>query len=77
MAISLLKERRTYAARDAVAVSVVIPCLNEAESIAGLWAYAKTYGKEVSRLPGSPVADGALRIGRAVTGVYNKVMNEA
>ena len=34
MAISLLKERRTYAARDAVAVSVVIPCLNEADSIA-------------------------------------------
>lgn len=48
---------------------------NEAESIAGLWAYAQTYGKGVSRLPGSPVVDVALRIGRAVTGVYNKVMN--
>jgi hypothetical protein len=48
---------------------------NEAESIAGLWAYAQTYGKELSRLPGSPVVDVALRIGRAVTGVYNKVMN--
>jgi glycosyltransferase involved in cell wall biosynthesis len=34
VAISVLKERRTAAARDAVAVSVVIPCLNEAESIA-------------------------------------------
>ena len=33
MAISVLSERRAAAARDAVAVSVVIPCLNEAESI--------------------------------------------
>ncbi|WP_437613347.1 EVE domain-containing protein [Sorangium sp. So ce834] len=48
---------------------------NEAESVAGLWAYAQTYGGEVSRLPGTPVAEVALRIGRAVTGVYNKVMN--
>jgi hypothetical protein len=45
------------------------------ESIAGLWAYAQTYGGSVSRLPNSPVADIALRIGRAVSGVYNKVMN--
>jgi hypothetical protein len=29
----------------------------------------------VSRLPGTPVADVALRIGRAISGVYNKVMN--
>jgi len=48
---------------------------NEAESIAGLWAYARTLGKPVSRLQGSPVAEVALTIGRAVTGVYNKVMN--
>ncbi|WP_438026352.1 EVE domain-containing protein [Sorangium sp. So ce233] len=48
---------------------------NEAESLAGLWAYARTYGREVSRRRGSPVAEVALRIGRAVTGVYNKVMN--
>ena len=34
MAISVLSERRTAPSRDAVAVSVVIPCLNEAESIA-------------------------------------------
>jgi glycosyltransferase involved in cell wall biosynthesis len=34
VAISVLSERRAAAARDAVAVSVVIPCLNEAESIA-------------------------------------------
>jgi hypothetical protein len=48
---------------------------DERESLAGLWAYAHTKGKEVSRKPGSPVADVAVRIGRAVTGVYNKVMN--
>jgi len=46
-----------------------------AESVAGLWAYTRTYGGEVSRLPGSPVADIALAIGRVVSGVYNKVMN--
>lgn len=45
------------------------------ESVAGLWAYAKTYGQSVSKLPGSPVADVAITIGRAVSGVYAKVMN--
>src|SRR5262249_38638024 len=45
------------------------------EAIAGLVAYAKTYAQQVSRLPGSPVADIALTIGRAVGGVYAKVMN--
>jgi hypothetical protein len=45
------------------------------ESIAGLWAYAETYGQAVSRLPGSPVARVALLIGRAVSGVYAKAMN--
>jgi glycosyltransferase involved in cell wall biosynthesis len=34
VAISVLSERGLVSARDAVAVSVVIPCLNEAESIA-------------------------------------------
>ena len=34
VAISVLSERRTAPTRDVVAVSVVIPCLNEAESIA-------------------------------------------
>jgi hypothetical protein len=34
------------------------------ESIAGLWAYARTSGGPVSRLQGSPVSDVALRIGR-------------
>ncbi len=46
-----------------------------ADSVAGLWAYHQTYAREVSRLAGSPVADTALLIGRAVSGVYNKVMN--
>jgi hypothetical protein len=45
------------------------------ESIAGLWAYAKTYGQPISKLPGSPIAHVALLIGRAVSGVYAKVMN--
>ena len=46
-----------------------------AEATAGLWAYHQTYGREVSRLPGSPVANIALLIGRAVSGVYNNIMN--
>src|SRR5262245_10764661 len=45
------------------------------ESVAGLWAYAETYGQPVSQLPGSPVARVALLVGRAVSGVYAKVMN--
>lgn len=45
------------------------------ESVGGLWAYARTSGGPVSRLPGSPVANVALRTGRAISGVYNKVMN--
>jgi hypothetical protein len=45
------------------------------EGVAGLWAYAQTYGEAVSRLPGSPVAVVATTIGRAVSGVYNKAMN--
>jgi hypothetical protein len=45
------------------------------EALAGLWAYSQTYGLAVSKLANSPVADVALRIGRAVSGVYAKVMN--
>src|SRR5262245_21281328 len=45
------------------------------ETVAGLWACAKTLGTPISRLPGSPVAVVAQLIGRAVPGVYNKVMN--
>jgi hypothetical protein len=45
------------------------------EAVAGLMAYAETYGHPVSRLPNSPVARVALTIGRAVSGVYIKVMN--
>lgn len=47
----------------------------EDESLAGLWAYMKTRGLPVSKSPGSPVVEVALQTGRAVTGVYNKVMN--
>lgn len=45
------------------------------ESVAGLWAYVKTLGTPVSRLPGSPVVVVSQLIGRAIPGVYNKVMN--
>ena len=48
---------------------------NRSESIAGLWAYHQTYNGTVSRRVESPVAIVSERIGRAVTGVYNKVMN--
>ena len=48
---------------------------NRSESVAGLWAYAQTFGQPVSQLAGSPVANVALLIGRAVSGVYAKVMN--
>lgn len=46
-----------------------------AEAVAGMWAYWRTFGGSVSKLPGSAVAEVALRTGRVVGGVYNKVMN--
>src|SRR5581483_374395 len=48
---------------------------NRSEAVAGLWAYAQTFGQPVSQKPGSPVAKVALLIGRAVSSVYAKVMN--
>lgn len=48
---------------------------SRAESIAALRAYHQTYGGSLSQKPGSPVADTASLIGRAVKGVYNKVLN--
>jgi hypothetical protein len=48
---------------------------SDAEAIAGLWAYHRTFGLPVSKLPESVVARVSVRIGRAVTGVYSKVMN--
>jgi hypothetical protein len=45
------------------------------DTIEGLWAYAATRGMPISRLPESPISETALLIGRAVPGVYNKVMN--
>ena len=45
------------------------------EALAGLWAYDQTYGGPVSSLPDTPVSRVALAIGRAVSGVYAKVMN--
>ena len=46
-----------------------------AETLGGLWAFLETQGKQVSKPPGSPVADTSLFIGRPISGVYNKVMN--
>lgn len=48
---------------------------NRDECLAALWAYGETEEKPVSQLSGSPVAEVALTIGRAVGGVYNKLMN--
>lgn len=45
------------------------------ESIAALWIYNLLGAGPVSKAPGSPVAETAMQIGRAVTGVYNKLMN--
>ena len=45
------------------------------ESVAGLWAYASTLGREVSELAESPVANVSVEINRTASGVYNKVMN--
>lgn len=45
------------------------------EAVAALWAYDKTYGGPVSKLSGSPVAQVATQIGRAISGTYNKLMN--
>jgi len=48
---------------------------NRNECIAGLWAFKETLNREVSVKVGSPVAEVAMLIGRAIGGVYNKVMN--
>lgn len=48
---------------------------SRAESVAALRAYHQTYGGILSQKPGSPVADTASLIGRAVKGAYNKVLN--
>lgn len=45
------------------------------DSIAALWAYEVTRNGPVSRRVGTPVSNVALAIGRAIPGVYNKIMN--
>lgn len=45
------------------------------DAVAGLWAFHATKGHVVSMTLESPVARVAFVIGRAVGGVYNKVMN--
>ncbi len=46
-----------------------------AETVAGLWAFWKTLGGNISRRPEAPVVLAALRTGRVVKGMYNKVLN--
>jgi hypothetical protein len=46
-----------------------------AESVAGLWTYYRTYGGELIRAPGYPIAEAALLLGRPVSGIFNKLMN--
>lgn len=48
---------------------------SKAESTAGLWLYNHLIDKPIARNKDSEVARVAVQIGRAVTGVYNKVMN--
>jgi len=45
------------------------------ESLAALHTYLALSDKQISKKPGSPVADLAMLIGRAVIGAYNKIMN--
>lgn len=46
-----------------------------AETVAGLWAFRQTLGGHLSRKPDAPVVVAALRTGRVVKGMYNKVLN--
>ena len=48
---------------------------SRAESIAALRVYDQLYGRSISKLPSSPVANLALLLGRAVGGAYNKILN--
>jgi hypothetical protein len=48
---------------------------NKPETVAGLWLYNELGNEPISKGKDSEVARVAVQIGRAVTGVYNKVMN--
>lgn len=45
------------------------------EIVAALWLYDRLFGKPISKSQGSEVELVAQKIGRATTGVYNKLMN--
>jgi hypothetical protein len=45
------------------------------EDVAALFAYSTLFGKPISRSEDSLVSQIAQQIGRATTGVYNKLMN--
>lgn len=46
-----------------------------ADTVAGLWAYWKTLSINLSRKPDAPITIAALRTGRVVKGMYNRVLN--
>jgi len=46
-----------------------------AETVAGLWAFQRTLGGQLSRNADAPIVAAALRTGRVVKGMYNKVLN--
>ncbi|MCP2080809.1 UNVERIFIED_ORG: hypothetical protein J2W74_001995 [Methylorubrum zatmanii] len=46
-----------------------------ADTVAGLWAYWKTLGINLSRKPDAPITIAALQTGRVVKGMYNRVLN--
>lgn len=46
-----------------------------AEAVAGMWAFKRTFGGQISRAPSSPVAIAAMRTGRVMQGMYNKVQH--
>lgn len=48
---------------------------SRAEAIAALQVYEQTYGKPISKLSGSPVAELAVLCGKAIGAAYNKVLN--
>jgi predicted HNH restriction endonuclease len=46
-----------------------------ADSIAALYIYDQLFGNPISKVPDSPVSVMAQKIGRATSGMYNKLMN--
>src|SRR5258706_383443 len=69
------KVEREVAVGDEVFIWRAAGASQAVPGVVAVWAYDRTYGDEVSKRLGSPVSTVAVAIGRAVSGVYNKVMN--